>query len=214
VSEVSPSRSRLLRVAVFTLVASFVGGAVLYGLASRFVVRQESLQLSDRLIDVPLVRTPDGLRVDVDGLRLTPEQFLELLAERKPPEGDRPWLLVGLDVTGWGGLAWISFGLAGQLVFTARMIVQWLASERARRSVVPVAFWWLSLTGSSMLVLYFIWRVEVVGLIGQATGWLIYSRNLILIYRDKWRVVPADPGVESGPPGEAAPATEVRAPGG
>ena len=63
------------------------------------------------------------------------------------------------------------------------MLVQWLASERNRRSVVPVGFWWMSLGGATLLLVYFVWRKDVVGVLGQATGWLIYVRNLSLIYR-------------------------------
>jgi lipid-A-disaccharide synthase-like uncharacterized protein len=65
------------------------------------------------------------------------------------------------------------------------MIVQWLVSERARRSVVPAAFWWMSLIGATMLLVYFLWRKDLVGVLGQGTGWLIYIRNLYLLYRWK-----------------------------
>ncbi|MGD8441818.1 MAG: lipid-A-disaccharide synthase N-terminal domain-containing protein [Holophagae bacterium] len=83
------------------------------------------------------------------------------------------------------GIAWVVLGLLGQVVFAGRMIVQWLISERSRRSVVPVAFWWMSLAGASMLLVYFLWRRDIVGVLGQCTGWIIYLRNLVLIYRER-----------------------------
>jgi lipid-A-disaccharide synthase-like uncharacterized protein len=79
----------------------------------------------------------------------------------------------------------VALGLGGQLLFTGRMLVQWFASEKSKRSVIPVAFWWMSLIGSTMLLIYFIWRRDIVGIIGQATGWVIYIRNLVLIRRSR-----------------------------
>ena len=73
--------------------------------------------------------------------------------------------------------AWVGLGLLGQVLFTGRMIVQWLASEKQKRSVIPVAFWWMSLGGATMLIISFIWRVDIVGILGQATGWFIYLRK-------------------------------------
>ncbi len=78
----------------------------------------------------------------------------------------------------------VGLGFLGQMLFTARMLVQWLASEKSKRSVVPPAFWWLSLIGASMLIAYFIWRKDVVGVLGQGFGWIIYIRNLALIYQN------------------------------
>jgi lipid-A-disaccharide synthase-like uncharacterized protein len=79
----------------------------------------------------------------------------------------------------------VGLGFLGQALFTGRMLVQWLTSERQRRSVVPVAFWWLSLAGASMLLGYFVWRKDIVGVLGQGTGWAIYVRNLWLLYRPR-----------------------------
>jgi lipid-A-disaccharide synthase-like uncharacterized protein len=78
-------------------------------------------------------------------------------------------------------LAWVGFGLAGQLLFTARFLVQWIASERARRSVVPVAFWYFSMGGGVMLLAYAIYRADPVFILGQIMGVFIYARNLWLI---------------------------------
>src|SRR5690606_35677848 len=94
----------------------------------------------------------------------------------------RGWLYQVLDITGPLGIIWIGIGLLGQVMFTGRMLVQWLVSEKHKRSVVPPAFWWMSLAGSSMLLSYFTWRVDVIGILGQATPWGIYARNLWLIY--------------------------------
>ncbi|MCX5661841.1 MAG: lipid-A-disaccharide synthase N-terminal domain-containing protein [Planctomycetota bacterium] len=87
-----------------------------------------------------------------------------------------------LNISTWGSLTWIGVGILGQAMFTFRMILQWLASEKEKRSVIPVGFWWGSLLGGAMLLIYFIWRKDVVGVLGQSTGVLIYARNLFLIY--------------------------------
>jgi lipid-A-disaccharide synthase-like uncharacterized protein len=80
-------------------------------------------------------------------------------------------------------LAWVGFGLAGQLLFTARFLVQWIASERARRSVVPVSFWYFSMGGGLMLLAYAIYRADPVFVLGQLMGVVVYARNLWLIHR-------------------------------
>ena len=80
--------------------------------------------------------------------------------------------------------AWLVVGFAGQAAFSGRFIVQWLASEREGRSVVPVAFWFLSILGSVMLLAYALYRRDPVFALGQATGVLIYVRNLHLIRRE------------------------------
>jgi len=78
----------------------------------------------------------------------------------------------------WG---WIILGLAAQACFMGRFIVQWWASERAKASVVPKAFWWLSIVGSLGLLTYALRRSDPVIILGQLTGTLIYTRNLVLI---------------------------------
>ena len=80
-----------------------------------------------------------------------------------------------------GELAWILVGLGGQLLFMGRFLVQWIASERARASVVPTAFWWLSLGGAAVLLAYALWRRDPVFILGQSLGFGIYARNLWLI---------------------------------
>jgi lipid-A-disaccharide synthase-like uncharacterized protein len=78
---------------------------------------------------------------------------------------------------------WIFFGLTGQVLFGLRFLVQWIVSEREQRSVIPVPFWFLSIGGSLILLIYAIGRRDPVFIIGQSTGTLIYARNLFLIYR-------------------------------
>ncbi|GHB09776.1 lipid-A-disaccharide synthase N-terminal domain-containing protein [Modicisalibacter luteus] len=79
---------------------------------------------------------------------------------------------------------WLGIGFLGQALFSARFIVQWLASERAKRSVMPVAFWFLSLGGGATLLAYALYRQDPVFVVGQAAGLLIYLRNLILIRKE------------------------------
>ncbi|MEX0853296.1 MAG: lipid-A-disaccharide synthase N-terminal domain-containing protein [Bauldia sp.] len=78
---------------------------------------------------------------------------------------------------------WLVVGFIGQALFSARFMVQWIASERARQSVIPVAFWFFSVGGGVTLLAYAIYRRDPVFIVGQAAGLLIYGRNLILIFR-------------------------------
>lgn len=78
---------------------------------------------------------------------------------------------------------WLAFGFLGQAMFSGRFIVQWIASERKKASVIPVAFWWLSLAGGATLFVYAIHRGDPVFIIGQAAGLFVYSRNLVLLRR-------------------------------
>jgi len=81
------------------------------------------------------------------------------------------------------GRAWLAIGFAGQALFTFRFLAQWIASERAHQSTVPVAFWWLSLAGGAVLFAYAIHRRDPVFALGQGSGLAIYARNLVLIGR-------------------------------
>jgi lipid-A-disaccharide synthase-like uncharacterized protein len=82
-------------------------------------------------------------------------------------------------------LIWIGVGLGGQALFSMRFLLQWIMSERARRSVVPELFWYFSLAGGLTLFAYAVHREDPVFMIGQATGLIIYSRNIWLIQREK-----------------------------
>lgn len=86
----------------------------------------------------------------------------------------------------WAGhtafeLWWIAAGLAAQGLFSARFLVQIVASERARRSVVPEAFWYLSILGGTLLLAYAIHRQDPVFILGQAFGLIVYGRNLYFL---------------------------------
>lgn len=80
---------------------------------------------------------------------------------------------------------WLIIGLTGQLLFSLRFFVQWLASEREKKSIVPVSFWYFSLAGSFLLLAYSIHRQDPVFIIGQSMGFVIYIRNLMLIDKNK-----------------------------
>jgi lipid-A-disaccharide synthase-like uncharacterized protein len=80
---------------------------------------------------------------------------------------------------------WIAVGLAGQALFSTRFLVQWIASERQKKSVIPVAFWYFSLAGGLILLAYAIWRRDPVFILGQTTGAFIYGRNLLFIRRER-----------------------------
>ncbi|QKK03002.1 MAG: hypothetical protein HND55_10340 [Pseudomonadota bacterium] len=87
---------------------------------------------------------------------------------------------------------WLAIGFLGQALFSARFLVQWVVSERARRSVVPLAFWLFSLGGGVTLLIYAIHRQDPVFIVGQASGLFIYSRNLMLIYGERRREANVD----------------------
>jgi len=80
---------------------------------------------------------------------------------------------------------WLAFGMAAQLVFGARFLVQWIYSERAGRSVVPLAFWFVSIIGGLMTLIYGIVKREPVIILGQALPTIIYVRNIMLIFKSK-----------------------------
>lgn len=170
--------------------------AILISLMVTVVLASPSSDVGARGMEIRMKPMPEGARkvflvpgpepqwrvLGLDGSEeiLSSDAFTRRLyrsAVRRSP------LLQLLNISSSAGIAWVLLGLLGQVLFTGRMVVQWLTSERARRSVVPVAFWWMSLSGATMLLIYFIWRRDIVGILGQSTGWFIYSRNLWLIYR-------------------------------
>ena len=79
----------------------------------------------------------------------------------------------------------IVVGFGGQGLFASRFILQWLSSESAGKSIIPIGFWYCSLLGGSVTLIYAIWREDPVFISGQGLGLFIYLRNLILIYREK-----------------------------
>jgi lipid-A-disaccharide synthase-like uncharacterized protein len=94
---------------------------------------------------------------------------------------------------------WLAIGFLGQVFFSLRFLVQWMASERRKKSTVPIAFWYCSLAGGSLLLAYAIHRLDPVFIVGQAGGLLIYIRNLALIRREARAV--AGGGEGAGPAG-------------
>ena len=100
---------------------------------------------------------------------------------------------------------WEMIGWGAQGLFASRFLVQWVLSERAKRSYVPIVFWYLSLSGGTLMLLYALNIAAWPIVIGQLTGVLVYSRNLLLIYRER-RAVPAPPAPEAlaHPPGPFA----------
>jgi lipid-A-disaccharide synthase-like uncharacterized protein len=80
---------------------------------------------------------------------------------------------------------WLVIGFAGQGLFGMRFVLQWIASERSRRSVMPVAFWYFSVLGGVTLLAYAIYKLDPVFIAGQALGLIIYARNLHLIRRER-----------------------------
>ncbi|PVB63617.1 lipid-A-disaccharide synthase N-terminal domain-containing protein [Labrenzia sp. 011] len=80
---------------------------------------------------------------------------------------------------------WIILGFIAQAMFMMRFVIQWIASERVGRSIVPVAFWFFSIAGGTLLLIYSIQRQDPVFIAGQGLGLLIYFRNLWLIFKEK-----------------------------
>jgi len=80
---------------------------------------------------------------------------------------------------------WLAIGFFGQALFGSRFLVQWLASEAKRRSVIPTAFWYLSVSGGLVLLMYAIHLEDPVFIVGQSTGVFIYSRNLHLLRKER-----------------------------
>jgi len=86
---------------------------------------------------------------------------------------------------------WLSVGFLGQAFFSSRFLVQWIASERKKESVIPVAFWFFSIGGGATLLAYAIYRQDPVFILGQGAGLFVYARNLYLIRRKKRQVAQA-----------------------
>ena len=91
--------------------------------------------------------------------------------------------LLGLRNLNFNEFLWISFGLIGQLIFFSRWIIQWFSSEKSKSSIIPVAFWWCSLSGGVITLIYAHHIGSFPFMLAQAIGLIVYSRNLILIYK-------------------------------
>jgi len=88
---------------------------------------------------------------------------------------------------------WLAFGLLGQVIFGARFVVQWIASERKQESHIPIVFWYLSIVGGIITTAYAIHKRDAVFIIGQGAGLVVYVRNLMLIYRAQRRTPTTTP---------------------
>src|ERR1700726_1403453 len=82
---------------------------------------------------------------------------------------------------------WLALGFFAQALFTGRFLVQWIASERAGKSVMPIAFWFFSIGGGALLLIYALYRRDPVFIAGQAFGVFVYARNLHFELRDRHR---------------------------
>ena len=79
---------------------------------------------------------------------------------------------------------WLTIGFIGQAMFTMRFVIQWITSEKRKKSVIPTAFWFFSVAGGMTLLSYAIYRKDPVFILGQSFGILVYCRNLYLIYKE------------------------------
>ncbi|BAI80456.1 lipid A biosynthesis domain protein [Deferribacter desulfuricans SSM1] len=86
----------------------------------------------------------------------------------------------------------LAIGFTGQFLFFMRFFIQWIYSEKMKKSVIPVAFWYFSLGGSICLLTYAILRKDIVFIVGQSTGFLIYTRNLYFIHKERKRKLEND----------------------
>ena len=91
--------------------------------------------------------------------------------------------LIGLSNLSFKEFLWVSFGTIGQLVFFSRWIIQWLSSEKNKTSTIPIAFWWCSLVGGIITLIYAHHIGSFPFMLAQAIGIIVYSRNLLLIHR-------------------------------
>jgi lipid-A-disaccharide synthase-like uncharacterized protein len=139
------------------------------------------IKLPDASSQVYLQRQSDGSLVYLirnwngNVQRVSTDQMSQRLYDL----GQSSWSSLGLSSP--VVLFWLTVGFVGQLLFTGRFVVQYIASERKKKSVVPPVFWWFSLIGSLILLSYFLWRRDPIGLLGQAFGSFIYLRNILWI---------------------------------
>jgi lipid-A-disaccharide synthase-like uncharacterized protein len=82
-------------------------------------------------------------------------------------------------------IIWLAVGFGAQMMFSARFLVQWIASERLRKSIIPEAFWYFSFVGGAMLLTYAIYRRDPVFIMGQTFGLIVYSRNIYFLWMHK-----------------------------
>ena len=95
------------------------------------------------------------------------------------------WIADALGVDSTTEMVWVIVGLGGQVMFMMRFLIQWIVSERHKRSVIPISFWWFSIGGAAILLAYAIYRADPVFILGQSLGFFIYARNLWLIRTER-----------------------------
>jgi lipid-A-disaccharide synthase-like uncharacterized protein len=165
------------------------------------------IDLQHRLSEVHISDGANGpsvtLETDHGDVHLSPADYVRAVRAAQETQRTNGFLYVLFNITRPWGFVWVGAGFLAQALFTYRMILQWWASEKHKRSVVPVGYWWGSLFGGMLLFAYFIWRKDIVGYLGQSTGVFIYARNLALIYRG--RRIEAE-GARTLLPDEPAPA--------
>ncbi len=105
------------------------------------------------------------------------------------------WLMSALGAETTSELVWVLVGLGGQVMFMMRFLIQWIVSEKAKKSTIPVSFWWFSIAGAAILLAYAIYRADPVFILGQSLGFFIYARNLWLIRTERRGVAPGGDGI-------------------
>jgi lipid-A-disaccharide synthase-like uncharacterized protein len=148
------------------------------------------------LVEYIAANEPTPIRIrfqNHDSAAMTEAAFKATFGEEAFREATRGGsrLFRALNITSWLGVIWVAIGFAGQAAFFGRMLIQWVVSEKQRQSVIPEAFWWLSLMGGVALFTYFVWRKDIVGVLGQTSGIVIYGRNLRLIHKHRRRAARA-----------------------
>lgn len=140
---------------------------------------------------------------------LTADEFRARFGDRIYYDATRPspnHLFRLFNITSLSSMAWVLLGLGGQAAFSGRMLLQWVLSEKQGKSVVPPVFWWLSLCGGAAMFAYFVWRQDLIGVMGQSAGVVVYARNLRLIYKQRRRLASAQAASGGLPTSPAPPA--------
>ena len=180
-------RSRVLLIVI--LVAVLLGAGVGAYLVTRTINRMPVEPLLTGYQHAQLVQREGHVTIKAmpydggDAAFIDPQTYFDAVYQQHQQRSFGAKLVMTLfNVSSLATVGWVVLGFVGQLLFAGRMLVQWIATERKRQSVIPTAFWWLALSGASMLLLYFIWRKDIIGIFGQGLGWMIYVRNLYFIY--------------------------------
>lgn len=164
---------------------------LLLGLASRGLAADESARAESReRLRTALAAALEAY--DRDDLTTARDQATAAVEVIRGQTLSRFWAAItafdfGLagQVMNWVLVVWIGVGLVGQGLFTARFVVQWLASEKRGESVVPTSFWYFSIGGSLLVLSYAFWRRDPVFILAYGFNSIVYVRNLMLIHRKR-----------------------------